>query len=45
MFVLTPRDGRTVAVPLVQVAGLTADEKTEQAVENWRYWAERGYEL
>jgi hypothetical protein len=45
MFVLTPWERRTLAVPLAQLAGLTADEQTEQAIEDWRYWVERGYSL
>jgi hypothetical protein len=45
MFVLTPWEGRTLAVPLAQLGDLAADAQTEQAVEDWRYWVERGYEL
>jgi hypothetical protein len=46
MFVLTPWDhGRTLAIPLSQLAGLDAEEQTEQALEDWQYWVSRGYEL
>lgn len=45
MFVLTPWERRTLAVPLVQLESFAADEQTERAVEDWRYWVERGYEL
>ena len=46
MFVTARRDnGRTLAVPLMQLAGVTVDEETDQAIEDWRYWVARGYEL
>jgi hypothetical protein len=28
-----------------QLEGITADEATQQAIEDWRYWVKRGYEL
>jgi hypothetical protein len=46
MFVETPWERRTLAVPLAQLAALpveAVDEETRQAVEDWRYWVERGY--
>ncbi len=45
MFVLMPWERRTLAVPLVQLAAVDADEQTRQAIEDWRYWVERGYRL
>ena len=45
MFVLTPWERRTLAVPLAQLAALVTDDQTRQAIEDWRYWIERGYEL
>ncbi len=48
MFVLTPWDRGPLAIPLGQVEALgraAVDEDTRQAVEDWRYWVERGYEL
>jgi hypothetical protein len=45
MFVLTPWERRTLAVPLSQLDALVTDEQTRQAIEDWRYWVERGYEL
>lgn len=46
MFVLT-RWGhrRTLAVPLSQLVGVVVDEQTAEAIEDWRYWVSRGYEL
>ncbi len=45
MFVTTPWERDTLAVPLSQLEVIRADEQTEQAVQDWRYWVERGYEL
>jgi Calcium binding len=46
MFVLTPWDhGRTLAIPLSQLAGLDTDEQTGEAIEDWQYWVRCGYEL
>ena len=36
--------GRTLAIPLIQLEVLDADVPTRQAVEDWRYWVERGYQ-
>jgi hypothetical protein len=45
MLVLMPWARRTLAVPLAQVTALQADEQTHQAIEDWHYWVERGYQL
>ena len=46
MFVTTPWEHhRTLAVPLAQLAGIAVDEATAQAIEDWRYWVARGYDL
>jgi hypothetical protein len=45
MFVQTPWARRTLAVPLSQLTGITADEATQQAIEDWHYWVQRGYEF
>lgn len=45
MFVLTPWERRTLAVPLSQLEAVAADEQTAQAIEDWRYWVARGYEF
>ena len=46
MFVLMPWERRTLAVPLSQLmAANHVDEETRQAVEDWQYWIERGYEF
>ena len=46
MFVQIPWKRRTLAVPLSQLepAGRVIEE-TRQAVEDWHYWVERGYEF
>jgi len=29
----------------MQLEGIEVDEETQQAIEDWHYWVERGYEL
>lgn len=45
MFVVTPWDRDTLAVPLSQLEVLHGDEDTQQAVEDWLYWTRQGYQL
>ena len=45
MFVLTRRDDRILAVPLAQLTGVDVDDATQQVIEDWRYWVDRGYDL
>ena len=45
MFVLIQRKKRQLAVPLMQLVGIQVDEETQQAIEDWHYWVNRGYEL
>ena len=45
MFVLINWKGNQLAVPLMQLEGIKVDEETQQAIEDWQYWVNRGYEL
>ena len=45
MFVMIQRKQRQLAVPLMQLEGIQVDEKTRQAIEDWHYWVNRGYEF
>ena len=45
MFVLIRWRPRPLAVPLMQLEGIQMDEETQQAIEDWHYWMNRGYEL
>ena len=45
MFVLTRWRPHELAIPLMQVEGIDADEDTQQAIEDWHYWVNQGYEL
>jgi hypothetical protein len=46
MFVETPWEHkRTLAVPLSPLEVTQGDEETKQAVEDWHYWVEMGYEF
>jgi hypothetical protein len=46
MFVETPWEPDwTLAVPLSQLEVTQGDAETKQAVEDWHYWVEMGYEF
>jgi calcium binding protein len=45
MFVNVGWQERLLAVPLAQLAGIAVDEGTEQAIQDWHTWVERGYVL
>lgn len=46
MLIETHWKGRTLAIWLSQVEPVeTVDEKTKEAVADWHYWIDRGYEL
>jgi len=46
MFVETRWDRRTLAVPLSQIEPIAEmDEETRQAVADWHYWTEQGYQF
>jgi Calcium binding len=45
MFVLIRWRPHELAVPLMQVEGIQVDEDTQQAMEDWHYWVQRGYQL
>lgn len=45
MFVLTPWERRTLAIPLSQLQELGGDEATRQALADWQYWTSRGHSL
>lgn len=46
MFVETPWGKRTLAIPLSQVKpNASTDPETKEAVEDWHYWVQQGYEL
>jgi hypothetical protein len=43
MLVLIRWHGRSVAVPLSQLAPLDADASTAEAIGDWHYWVAQGY--
>ncbi|GHO75253.1 calcium-binding protein [Ktedonobacter sp. SOSP1-85] len=45
MFVLIRWRPHPLAVPLMQLEGIHVDEETQQAIEDWHYWVNQGYEL
>ncbi len=45
MFVLIRWKQRQLAVPFMQLEGIRVDVETQQAIEDWHYWVNRGYEF
>ena len=45
MFVEIAWDGDSLAVPLIQLEAQAVDENTQQAIEDWHYWVNQGYEF
>ena len=45
MFITVKWEDRTLAVPLAQLKTTQADKATRQAVEDWHYWVDQGYEF
>ncbi|MEQ9550538.1 MAG: calcium-binding protein [Coleofasciculus sp. G3-WIS-01] len=45
MFVEITWDDDTLAVPLIQLEAPEADAETQQAIADWHYWVNQGYEF
>ena len=45
MFVWIERAKQRIAVPLAQLRPLSKDQETQEAVGDWLYWVDQGYEL
>lgn len=45
MFVEINWEGDVLAVPLIQLEATEADEETQQAIADWHYWVDQGYEF
>ena len=45
MFVTVSWEDRKLAVPLAQLEPIQADKITREAIKDWYYWVERGYEF
>ena len=43
MLVLIRWQGRTMAVPLVQLTGVGVQKSTAEAIADWHYWVGQGY--
>jgi hypothetical protein len=43
MLVLVRWQGRTMAVPLSQLAAVDPDDSTAEAIADWHYWVAQGY--
>jgi hypothetical protein len=45
IFVIIEWQERKLGVPLEQILPIDSDEGTIEAVEDWHYWVERGYQF
>ena len=45
MFVTIRWEKEGLAVPLSQLESIDADEQTREAVDDWNYWVDRGYQF
>ena len=45
MFVRIRWERYSFAVPLSQLEAIAADEDTQEAITDWHYWVNQGYEL
>ena len=45
MFVEIQWSDRTFGVPLAQLQPLNIDDETQEAIEDWHYWVDRGHEF
>ncbi len=45
MFVKVRWQERRLAVPLSQLEALEVDDETQEAIEDWHYWAASGYQF
>jgi len=45
MFVWVSRASERIAVPLAQLQTMSKDQETREALGDWLYWVDRGYEL
>jgi Calcium binding len=45
MFVEIDWEGDRLAVPLIQLEALEAGAETQQAIADWHYWVNQGYEF
>ena len=45
MIVLIRWNDRALGIPLSQLSGISIDEETQQAIEDWQYWTARGHEF
>jgi hypothetical protein len=43
IYVDVQRNGQQLSVPLAQLKAISADEDTQEALDDWHYWVGRGY--
>ena len=45
MFVMMRRERNGIAVPLMQLELIHGNDQTREAIEDWHYWINRGYQF
>ena len=45
MFVTIVWEGRRFSVPLDQLQCVRCEKKAKQAIEDWHYWVQQGYQF
>ena len=45
MFVIAGFAGRRLGVPFAQLDPVNPDKATREAIEDWRYWQQMGWEF
>jgi len=45
MFVMVNWEKRKLAAPLVQLEPIQTDKATQEAIKDWHYWVNQGYEF
>src|SRR2546430_13341309 len=45
IFVIIQWEGRTLGVPLSQLKGIAVEQDPKQAIEDWHYWVQQGYQF
>lgn len=45
IFVVIRWSPRLLAIPLSQIQGFQVPEQTQEAIDDWSYWVQRGYQF
>ena len=45
IFIVVHWRDRALGVPLAQLEGVSVDDQTREAIDDWHYWVARGYQF